>query len=148
MRMDRGPALFIPLAVGGVIALQPPANARLSDHVGDLGAAFISLLISVTIVGVIMAATGHAGRLSGLSDFRPVHLIGGIGGAGIVAVSLVTVRSLGAGAVVAALVCTQLLVALVVDRYGLFGVDEVALSAQRLAGAALLIAGTILITAR
>jgi uncharacterized membrane protein YdcZ (DUF606 family) len=51
--MDRVAALICTLAVGGLVALQPPANAELSRYVGDLGAALISLTISTVIVSVI-----------------------------------------------------------------------------------------------
>ena len=46
----RARSLACTLAVGGLIALQPPANAALARHVGDLGAALISAAITVTIL--------------------------------------------------------------------------------------------------
>jgi transporter family-2 protein len=144
--MDRAVALICTLFVGGLVALQPPANAALADRVGDLGAAFISLAISVTIVGVLLVTIGDPGRLSGLSGFRPEHALGGIAGAAIVAVSLITVRSLGVGGVTAALVCAQLIVSVIVDRLGVLGVHRIAIGWQQVAGVLLVIAGTVLIT--
>jgi bacterial/archaeal transporter family-2 protein len=144
--MSRGVAFICTLAVGGLVALQPPANAALSKHVGDLGAAFISLAISITIVGVLLLAVGHPGRLGGLSGFRLEYAVGGIAGAAIVTVSLVTVRPLGVGGVVALLVASQLLVSVVADRFRWYGVTQVNLSAGRLLGLVLVIGGTLLIT--
>jgi transporter family-2 protein len=144
--MSRAVAFICTLAVGGLIALQPPSNAALSKHVGDLGAAFVSLAISVAIIGVLLLAVGHPGRLSGLSGFRLEYVVGGVGGAAVVAIGLVAVGPLGAGGVIALLVAAQLVVSLVTDRLGWFGVHEVGLSAGRLAGLALVIAGTLLIT--
>jgi uncharacterized membrane protein YdcZ (DUF606 family) len=68
--MDRATALILALAVGALIAFQPPANAALGNHVGDLGAAFVSVVISALIVAVLLLAFGHPGRLSGLSALR------------------------------------------------------------------------------
>jgi transporter family-2 protein len=144
--MSRPVAFICTLAVGGLVAFQPPANAALAGKVGDLGAAFISVAISFTILGVLLVVVGDPGRLSGLSGFRPEYALGGIGGAAIVAVALIAVRPLGAGGVIALLVAAQLAVGLLVDRFGWFGVERVGLGAERIGGLVLVIAGTLLIT--
>jgi transporter family-2 protein len=144
--MDRAVALICTLLVGGLVALQPPANAALASHVGDIAAAFVSLAISLLIVGLLLVAFGDPSRLSELHAFRPQHALGGIAGAAIVTVSLVTVRSLGAGGVTAALVTAQLIVAVVADRTGILGLHQVGIGWQRLLGIALVIGGTYLVT--
>jgi bacterial/archaeal transporter family-2 protein len=146
VHMSRPVAIISTVAAGGLIALQPPANAALAEHVGDLGAALVSTAISVLVIGLLLVIVGDPSRLSGLSAFKPEYVIGGLGGATVVAVSLVTVRPLGAGAVVAVLVAAQLLVSLAADRFGWLGLHEVGLSAGRLTGLALVIGGTVLIT--
>ncbi len=144
--MSRPVAFICTLIVGALVALQPPANAALSDHVGDLGAALVSLMISVAIIGVLLVAVGHPGRLSGLGAFKPEYSLGGIAGAAVVSISLVAVRPLGVGGVTALLVAAQLIISIVADRLGWFGAHHVALSGGRLAGLALVIGGTLLIT--
>jgi bacterial/archaeal transporter family-2 protein len=144
--MSRAVALICTLVAGGLVALQPPVNAALAHHVGDLGAAFVSVVISAMIVGVLLVAAGDPGKLAGLSAFKPEYALGGIGGAAVVAISLISVRSLGAGGVVAVLVAAQLIVAIVVDRLGAFGVHKVGIGAGRLLGVGLVIAGTLLVT--
>src|SRR5581483_12527667 len=86
--MSRAVAILCTLAVGGLVALQPPANAALSRHVGDLGAAFISVSISMAAVGIVLLVAGHPGHLRGLSAFRPEYAVGGLAGAAVVTVSL------------------------------------------------------------
>jgi transporter family-2 protein len=144
--MSRPVAFACTLLVGALVALQPPANAALSKHVGDLGAAFVSLTISVAIVGVLLVAVGHPGRLSGLRTFKPEYALGGLAGAAVVSVSLVAVRSLGVGGVTALLVAAQLIISVLADRLGWFGVHRISLGTGRLAGLALVIGGTLLIT--
>jgi uncharacterized membrane protein YdcZ (DUF606 family) len=144
--VDRTLALICTLFVGGLVALQPPANAALASHVGDIAAAFVSIAISLVLVGVVLIAFGDPSRLSGLHAFRLEHAIGGIAGAAIVTVSLVAVRPLGAGGVTAALVCAQLIVSVVADRVGVLGLREIGIGWQRLLGVALVIAGTYLVT--
>jgi bacterial/archaeal transporter family-2 protein len=146
--VDRLAALILTLAVGALVASQPPSNAALAHHVGDLGAAFVSLLISTVIVAVALVAFGDPGRLGGISGFRPEHALGGIAGAAIVAVSLVTVRTLGAGGVTAALVAGQLIVAVLLDRFGVLGLHRIQLDWERGLGVALIVAGAVLVTGR
>jgi bacterial/archaeal transporter family-2 protein len=146
--MDRGIALLLTLLAGGLVALQPPANRLLADQVGDLGAAFTSLLFSTVIVGCLLLAFGSPSDLGGIGGFRPVHLLGAIAGAAIVAISLITVRTLGAGGVAAALVSMQLIVAALLDQLGMLGLDRIPVTWWRVLGIALLIVGTLLVTAR
>jgi transporter family-2 protein len=144
--MDRAVALICTLVAGGLVAFQPPANASLAAHVGDLGAALLSLLLSTAVVGVLLLLVGHPGRLSGISGVKPEHALGGLAGAGVVIISLIAVRPLGVGGVTAGLVAAQLIVSVIIDRLGLLGVHHVALSWSRLLGVALVIAGTVLVT--
>ena len=146
--MDRLLAVIATLVVGGLVAAQPPANALLSRHVGDLGAAFTSLLVSTLIVGVLLVVAGEAPRLAGLSGYQPEHALAAVAGAAVVLVSLITVRELGAGGVAAVLVVSQLVAAAVLDRLGVLGLTEAGLSAHRLLGIGLLVVGTVLVVSR
>ncbi|HEV7769796.1 MAG TPA: DMT family transporter, partial [Solirubrobacterales bacterium] len=83
--------------------------------------------------------------LSATFDVSWYYLLGGLLGAVYVANALVAVSVIGAGGVAAATVTGQLTASVVIDRLGLFGLDEVALSPERIAGIALLLAGTFLI---
>jgi transporter family-2 protein len=146
--VDRATAIICTLAVGALVAFQPPANASLANHVGDLGAALISLVLSTAIIAVALLVIGHPGRLAGITGFRPEHLIGGVGGAAIVAVSLITVRVLGAGGLTALLVAGQLITAVILDRLGVLGLSQVGIGWERLVGIALIVGGAALVTGR
>ena len=143
--MSRALALVATLVTGGLVAAQPPANELLARHVTVLGAAFVSLVVSTTIVGVLLVLAGDPSALTGLSHLRAVHLLGGIAGAAIVTVSVVAVRHLGASGVTAALVATQLSVSVVLDRFGLLGLEGNTITVPRLAGIGLLFLGTYLV---
>jgi transporter family-2 protein len=144
--MSRPVAVICVLCVGILAALQPAANASFSKLVGDLGAAFASLVISAIFIGVLLLAVGHPGRLSGIGSIRPEHVLGGVAGAAIVSVTLVAIRPLGAGTLVSLFVTAQLITAVVADRFGWLGLQHHGISATRLLGIALAIAGTILVT--
>jgi transporter family-2 protein len=144
--MNRGEAISLTIASGLLVGLQPAANAALADHVGDFGAAFVSIVVTLIVAAIVLVIAGHPGRLSGLGSVEPLQLIGGVGGAAVVIVSLITVRTLGAGGVVALIVGAQLVIALIIDRLGWFGVQRIGIGADRLIGLGLVVAGTVLIT--
>jgi bacterial/archaeal transporter family-2 protein len=146
--MDRPVALFAVLVVGGLIALQPPVNSQLARETSVLGAAFVSTGISALVMGVLFLASGRLSELGAVPSVPAIYLTGGLLGAALVSVSLVAVRTLGAGGVVAATVCTQLIVSALLDRAGALGLDQIGLTPWRVAGFALLLAGTLMVTLR
>src|SRR5262245_8283561 len=102
--MDRGVAVLIMAVVGGLIAMQPRRNAGLSRATGSLAAALVSFAVGTLILATIVTISGDAGRLTSAFDVKWVYLLGGVLGAIYVFTALVTVKYIGAGAVVAATV--------------------------------------------
>jgi transporter family-2 protein len=144
--VTRSVALVCTIAAGLLVGLQPASNAALAEHVGDLGAAFVSLLLAAALIGLLLLVAGHPGRLTGITSIPPQDLIGALGGAVVVAVGLAAVSPLGAGAVIAVLVAGQVLISIVADRVGWFGLHQVPIGIGRLLGMGLIIAGTVLVT--
>jgi transporter family-2 protein len=143
--VDRGAAVLCTALVGGLIALQPPVNAGLGRATGSLPAAFISFLVGTLALGILVVAAGKAGGISHTFDVRWYYLIGGLLGMAYVTTVLITVESIGAGGVAAATITGQLTAAVVIDRLGILGLQEVALTPSRLIGIGLLLAGTFLV---
>lgn len=143
--MDRGVALLITAAAGGLIAAQAPINATLGRATGSLAAALISFAIGTLALAAIVVLAGQAGGVGSLTDVGPVYLIGGLLGAVYVTCALIAVGSVGAGGVAAATITGQLVASVVLDRIGAFGLDVEPLNASRIAGVVLLLAGTYLI---
>jgi len=143
--MDRGLALTLTALAGGLVALQAPINAGLARATSGLPAAFVSFLVGTLALAALVVITGKAGDLGSTFDVRWYYLIGGLLGAVYVGTALATVGSIGAGGVAAAVVTGQLVTSVAIDRAGLFGLDQVGISPQRLLGVVLLLAGTILI---
>jgi len=131
--------------VGGLIALQPPINAGLGRATGNLPAALVSFAVGTLLLALIVALSGKAGGLSSTFDVRWYYLIGGMLGAAYVTIALIAVSSIGAGGVAAATITGQLATAVVIDRLGILGLEETPLSATRIAGVVLLLAGTYLV---
>jgi transporter family-2 protein len=144
--MDRGAAVVLTAAAGGLIALQAPINSTLGRSVGTFQAAFLSFAIGTVALTIIAAlAKGGLGQVAEARTLAWHYLIGGLLGAVYVTSVLVTVRSLGAGGVTAATIAGQLSLSVVVDHYGWLGVDRSPVTALKVAGIVLLAAGVFLI---
>jgi transporter family-2 protein len=131
--------------VGCLIALQPPVNAGLARATGNLPAAFVSFLVGTLLLGLLVVVSGKAGGVGSTFDVRWYYLIGGLLGVAYVTTVLITVETIGAGGVVAATITGQLTAAIVIDRLGILGLEQVAITPERMAGVALLLAGTVLV---
>jgi transporter family-2 protein len=143
--MDRGLAVFFMAIVGGAIALQAPINAGLGKSTGNIAAALLSFVVGTLVLAAIVVLSGKAGGLGSVTDVRWYYLLGGMLGAAYVFTALVTVDTIGAGGVAAATITGQLTTSVVIDRLGLLGLEQTPLSASRMAGVALLLAGTYLV---
>ena len=143
--MDKGLAVLLTAAAGGLIALQAPINAGLGRSTGSLPAALVSFAIGTIALAAIVVLSGKAGGLSSSFDVSWYYLLGGLLGAVYVANALIAVTAIGAGGVAAATITGQLTFSVAIDRFGLFGLDQVALGPARVAGVVLLLAGTVLI---
>ncbi len=143
--MDRGVAVLATAAAGGLIALQAPINAGLGKATGSLPAALVSFLVGTVALAAIVVLSGKAGSLGSTFDVSWYYLLGGLLGAVYVANALIAVSAIGAGGVAAATVAGQLAASVAVDRFGLFGLDQIALTPERLLGVVLLFVGTVLV---
>ena len=144
--MDRGLAVVLTACVGGLIALQAPINSMLGKAVGTWQAALVSFAIgTIVLAGIVGFAAGGFGGIGEARHVSWYYLTGGLMGAAYVTTVLVTVRSLGAGGVVAATIAGQLTMAVVVDQLGILGVAKHPITAVRVIGVVLLAAGTYLI---
>jgi bacterial/archaeal transporter family-2 protein len=143
--MDRGFAVLIMAVVGGCIALQAPINAGLGKSTGSFAAATISFAVGTLLLAAIVVLSGKTGGLSDVAHVEWYYLLGGALGAAYVFSALVLVSEIGAGAVAAATVTGQLTTSVVLDRIGFLGLEQTPLTAGRVAGVGLLLAGTYLV---
>jgi len=136
------------LAAGGLLTVQPAVNAQLARHTNVLGAALISSCVTtVVLTAVLLVAGGGFGVLRDAAGISPLLLTGGVIGAVPLIAWLSAVGTLGTGGVFAVTVCGQMLVSpVLLDRLGLIGLDRIALTAPRVLGIVLVIAGTMLVT--
>jgi bacterial/archaeal transporter family-2 protein len=145
--MSKELAVLVTVAAGGMVAAQPPINNVLSQRVGSLGAASVNFLVGTLLVLVLTFAFAGGFKSDAGSESLAWYywVFGGLAGVAIVVTTLITVRELGAGGVTAAVIAGQLTLSVVLDRLGVLGLEERAITWEKLLGIALLAAGTVLV---
>ena len=135
------------VGAGISVAFQQVLNARLRTELGSpWWAGFVSYFVGVLAMLAIIVASGEP-RLSAAMAGRTSwsSWTGGLFGAIFIGTAILMVPRLGAATVLALIVVGQMLGSLALDHFGLLGVPQHPASLARLAGAALLLAGVILI---
>jgi transporter family-2 protein len=140
-------AVVATVAAGGLVAAQAPANNVVSHKVGDLGAVAVNFVSGSVLV--VLVAFAFAGGIHIKEDVATpawyYWVLGGGGGVVIVLVGLVAVRELGASGVTVAIISGQLALSVVLDRLGVLGLDQRAITWEKVVGIAILALGVFLI---
>lgn len=147
------PGYLLPIAMvaiaGAAVAMQPAFNGQLAQLLGSpLRAALVSfsagVLVLLSLVGVISLKTGLPSGRQIASVPWHLWIVGGSLGAFFVTVAAWSTPRIGAGAFFATLIAAQLVAAMILDHYGLIGLEVRPVSLMRLAGCGLLVLGAIL----
>jgi bacterial/archaeal transporter family-2 protein len=144
--VSRGLAVLLGVGAGCLVGMQAPINSRLGKSVGSTEAATISFIVGTgALVLILLVVRGGVGNLGDVGRAPWWALVGGLLGAVYVSVALVAVRTLGASGLTAVVITGQLVISVVIDRFGLLGVARQAIGVQRIAGLVLLAAGVFLV---
>jgi len=134
------------LVVGALIPIQAATNAAMSKALGSLS--FASLIVfAVAFLFVSAWVVITRSEVPALSSFRTAPAYGYLGGAivGSYVLSITFLApKLGVGNAICFIVTGQILAAIVIDHFGLFGSIVQILSWERVLGALLMIAGLFL----
>ena len=129
-----------------MISLQGPLNATLGRAVGSpVNAALISFLVG-TVGLAVVASLQRVGVNEDLVRGLPWWAwIGGLCGAVFVTAAAYAAPRIGVASMLTLAVASQLLMAVVLDQAGAFGVPQRDISGGRIAGVVLVIVGALLV---
>jgi bacterial/archaeal transporter family-2 protein len=139
-------AASLALVAGLAGSIQVAVMGRFGERIGSFEALAANLAFSTLLASLVLLVLRQG--FGGIGEaFRSPwwYWIGG-GGMGVLVVFSITVCAprIGATATIGALIAGQLAMGVVIDRFGLFGVDQVALTWPRLLGVLLLAVGAAL----
>ncbi len=147
--MSRGLAVLVGVGAGCLVGMQAPINSRLGKTIGGVQAATFSFLVgTLALVSISYVLRGGLGSLGHVGRVPWWALVGGLLGAVYVFVAIEAVRTLGASGLTAVVITGQLVISVVVDRFGLFGLAKQHIDASRIVGLVLLMAGVVLVVRR
>ena len=146
--MSGGTAAAATLAVVAGLAgsIQVAVMGRFGERVGSFEALAANLVFSSLVATAVLLVLRQS--LAGFGDAARApwwYWVGG-GGMGVVVVLAITIVTprIGAAATIGLLIAGQLAMGVLIDRYGWFGVEQVALSWPRVLGVVLLAVGALL----
>ena len=131
------------IIAGMALSIQGVFNTRLSDKIGLYesnllvqGGAFLLSLLAWVILG--------NGSFGALREINRLYLTGGIFGILITIAVMLGIKGLSPSVAISVILVSQLLVAVLIDVFGLFDTPKVPLRWQQVLGAVLMIGGILL----
>lgn len=138
-------AILAVILAGGATALQAPTNARLMTAVGSpINAAFVSFAVGTAVLGMMALMFQTRPDMAAARGLPWYAWIGGVYGVIFVVAATWAVPRMGVATTIILMVAGQLIVSLVLDHFGTFGVPRQPISWSRVGGVALVIAGVLL----
>ena len=139
--------MLIVLAGGCLLPLQAGINGKLGRAINNpVAAAFISFITGSVLLGLyLMAMRQNPFDFNGTKGAPWWIWTGGLLGAFFVSIATALVPRLGATLSFSLIIAGQLLISVIIDKYGLFGIAASDISIKKIAGISLVIAGVLLI---
>jgi transporter family-2 protein len=135
--------------VGAGLTVQVGMNATVRLAIGSpMLAAIVNFVVGLAGLVIVALASGARWTPGSAAVVPAWAWFGGLLGAAYVASTTVLGPRLGAAPLLALTLAGQMAAALAVDHYGVIGFPQSPLTASRLLGAALLVAGVLLIMRR
>ena len=145
--MSAGNAFAVALSVvGGVAgAVQVAVMGKFGERIGVVEALAFSTFVTAALAAIALLAVRQSASGYGTALGEPPWLwLGGVMGVFIVFTITLAAPRIGAAATIGIFIGGQLAMAAAIDRFGLFGIDQIPLRWPRLLGLALLAAGAAL----
>ena len=139
------PILLVFIAVA-IVARQAPTNAILAKAGGSpVLAALISFMVGTVALFVIWIGSRNRPGVEAFHNLPWYAWIGGLYGAVFVGVAAYAAPKIGIASLITIGIAGQIGMALLLDHFGALGLSREPINLGRIAGAALVIAGVVLV---
>lgn len=130
------------IIAGAAMSIQGVFNTRLSEKIGLYesnvfvqGTAFLLSIVAVLIMG--------KGGFKEIVNVEKYYLLGGVLGLVITVTVMLSIKGLSPTIAISTILISQLLVAALIDAFGLFGSERVAFGWTKYIGIAMMIGGVL-----
>jgi transporter family-2 protein len=138
-------AVGLAILAGLAGSVQVAVMGRFGDRIGVVEAlAFATCVQLVLSLAILLVARAGTGDLAGALRTPPWMWLGGVMGLTVVFAITFSQPQIGATATIGILIAGQLVMGAIIDGFGLFGVDQIAISWPRALGVGLLGIGAAL----
>lgn len=139
--------LLLALAAGAMMPTQAATNNKMAVVVDSpVLSAFISFFVgTIALLVYILIAGIPLGNLQSAKEAPAIAWVGGLLGAFFVAAAVTLVPRLGVAMTFSLIIAGQMIVTLVIDHFGLLGIEVRPISWPRIAGILLITGGVVLI---
>ena len=135
--------IIFSIVAGMAMSVQGVMNTRLGEGIGNMEAnAFVQG--TAFALALIVLLFWRQGSFSALGGVNKLYWLGGVLGLVITLTVMLGIKSLGTTVAVSIILISQLLVAAIIDAFGLMGSEKVAFEWTKYAGLALMTGGVLL----
>jgi transporter family-2 protein len=138
-------AVAVSIVAGIFIATMVRLNATLGEHVGPLESSFVVHAVGTAFATLLILPRMGVERLRSMRSTPLKLFIGGVLGVTLVMVANIVVPILGVALTLCVSVAANLAFSTVADHFGLFGLPVFPVSARRILGLVLVVAGVVLV---
>ena len=134
------------LLAGSMITIQSVLNSVLGKRIENFGAVLVLTVVSISVLLVLILlfpTTANLRKMPGLSEWY--LYLGGVLGIVILAAPIFLIPKIGATSTLTAFVMGQLVLALLIDHFGLFSFPKIEINWLRLIGVLFVVAGAVFI---
>jgi transporter family-2 protein len=138
--------LYIILALlgGMMVGVQAPINGNLGKKIGSFEGAFTSFFVGTLFLTFLVLFFGK-GQITHLFQVPKWNLLGGLLGALFVTVVIISVPNVGVALTIFAAIIGQVVISMIIDHFGLFGVQKIPMNINRLLGLGFMLAALFFI---
>jgi transporter family-2 protein len=138
---------LLPVMAGIAITVQSGINSQLRAAIEHpVMAAFISFVVGTIALAILLIFSKNT--VPGLQEYSDINwykYTGGLLGAFVVTVTLISVAQIGAGNMFVLIVAGQLITAVLMDHFGVLGMKSNPISLQKFLGIILIVGGAYLV---
>ena len=130
------------IIAGAAMSVQGVMNTRLSEGIGTMEAnAFVQ--VTAAVLSALALIFYRTGSFSALGEVNKLYWLGGVLGLVITITVMLGIGRLSPTVAISIILISQLLVAALIDAFGLMGAERVSFGWQKFLGMGLMIGGVL-----